>query len=287
MHISVHPGPIIKDRKALSQLFGEVWEKVTAESDKDSIDAGESAVTTKIPNRSVHEAPQSARSSSFAVKRRRVMGDSTTVGLRPNNHCSDALSEKAPYIRMIIHGKSVWMRRSDAAVNARQLLSLTDKNGSQQRGILDDYKGVSSVEVNRSATEETLWMALEHVETLSRANPLDDALKSCLNYGRGFIAVTVGTHTVMIHRAGLFVNATQIYRAAGTPCYTTKGNRVKLTVNQGLPEYQGTYYSAEDALQLCQSQEVQALGELLRGTLEDHGYQQAHTNSRKRSSRTT
>jgi len=78
------------------------------------------------------------------------------------------------------------MRRSDTIVDARQLLSLTDKNESQQRGILNDFKRVSSVEVNRTTTKETFWMPLKHVEILSRANPLDDALKSCLHYGRGY-----------------------------------------------------------------------------------------------------
>ena len=211
MQISARQGLIVKDRQAFPLLFGEVSEEKTPESDKDSIDARESAVTIQIHNSPTHEAPKSVRLSSSTVKRRWVMGDSTTMGLRSNKRCHDAVSEKALYIMMVIHGKSVWMRRSDAAVDARQLLSLTDKNESQRRGILDDFKRVSSIEVNRTATKETFWMPLKHVEILSRANPLDDALKSCLHYGRGYIAVTLGTHTVMVHWAGLFVNATQIY----------------------------------------------------------------------------
>ena len=95
----------------------------------------------------------------------------------------------ARHVQIEVNGQLVLMRKEDGFLNATQIITLTKKNDSERKYILELIKQETKVEVLPATVgipDPHSWINLQHGRILCGYLGLDHKLQPLIDYGRRF-----------------------------------------------------------------------------------------------------
>jgi len=226
-----------------------------------------------------------------------------TAGL---NAPDPTIEEDPPgYMAMTVQELPVQLRVSDCWLNATQILRLAGKSEEEIDHIQQALRAPKRDENQATATSADRyehWVPFRTGQHLCDLLALTGSLSALLEYGKGknaqidaertnlattskglnkIISLKSGTTKVTILQQDLWVNVTHICRAASKidvrPFISQLQSHDVRIIKGGPIEQRGTYTSPANALQLCGRLGVEELGQLLRATLRENGFENKAT----------